>query len=297
MLLPRHVPLLRRSFFAMHLPRHVPLLPRPFVGMDLPQLPRPFVGVYLPRHALDLRLRPAPLWRFLLLGSIAHFLSICGLCWCASPPKKKKGTTDLTKLERGVIDAMKNLNFSVNKIHKAIKRSRNAISKYLKKATYVKKRGRKPCTTAAQDAAFEAAYLRLRKQAAAVWEVPVGKARAEARKAVGVDFQMSLRTARRRLKKNGRTARGLRAKIPLTSDDRAARETWAQAMLAKPPTYWQKNVVFIDCKCFKVHTSEKQKLFARSRRVRFVYRMRSEGLLAECTKPGGKHYSSRSRDL
>jgi len=72
------------------------------------------------------------------------------------------------------------------------------------------------------------------------------------------------------------------------------REAWCRAQVLRPLTFWEEDVVFIDCKCFRIMLTEKQRDFARMGKVTFVIRSKSEGLLPECVKPGPQHKPGNS---
>ncbi len=208
---------------------------------------------------------------------------------CAPPPRAV-GTKDLSALERGIIDALHNQGQGYRKIARGISRGPRTVQRYLKNKTYSKIRpdgsrssgkGRKKISTAAQDTLLNTTFVAQRKVNLGVKETTAGGAKAASA------FPGSLRTTRRRLLP--RKKHTPREKSTLTANDNTERHTWCVAQVTRPVTFWTEQVCFIDCKCFRIRLSQCQKAYERQRKVRFVIRTRSEGLLPECVKPGKGH--------
>jgi len=170
-------------------------------------------------------------------------------------------------------------------------RGKTTVLRFLKSKTYRRGqglqrssgKGKRPISTPIQDTHLVDTLKQQRK-------LNVGK-RPTTAKAVrnGSNFPGSLRTARRRIAKGGRKARNPRNKCTLTDGDVVDREAWCRVQVLRPITFWEEDVVFIDCKCFRIMLSEAQRDYARMGKVTFVIRTKSEGLLPECVKPGPQH--------
>ena len=208
---------------------------------------------------------------------------------CFGP--RQQGCKDLTVEERGLIRALKNMGYGYRKIALGLDRSATTIFRFLKNLTYQKPgrtsgKGRGRISTPAQDAHAIATFLALRKLNTKKRETTARLTRAAS------GFPGSLRTIRRRLlpRKKERP----REKPTVTSGDMESREAWCRAQVMRPIAFWTDDVIFIDCKAFYIALSQNQLDYQRQKKVRFVIRTKSEGLLPECVKPGAAHRVSSS---
>ena len=203
----------------------------------------------------------------------------------------------MSKVELGVVVALRRVTIKVKikggktkqvkigtrKIATALKRSRATIVRAIQKKTHAKPRGRPLKWSEADVERAKVELARLRKKFKGLREVTYTMVK------VASAFPASETVLRRCFARHGLSARPLREKLTLSKTDVDERHAWARCMMLRPVVYWQVQVIFTDCKCYRAHLSETQVAFQRARAVRFVIRTRAEGLLPECTRPGKGH--------
>ena len=148
------------------------------------------------------------------------------------------------------------------KISTATGRSVSCIGRFVRSETYQEehKKGRKRCSTEAQDTEFVQTYLHERQQAH-VEKRPREGLVEEAR--VKCEFPGSYHTGLRRTKSdklNDCYRRCHPRETPLdTANDQPNRLHWAEWYLDKDESYWEEDVIFVDCKRFSILLSAYQK--------------------------------------
>jgi len=220
---------------------------------------------------------------------------------------RQKGSKDLTAPERETIRGWRRHvhpqghehagepKYSIRWIATATNRSWATINRLVHGKTHTKPRsGRKP-VSANFKAALTETYLHLRHK-----HGTNKKRRRSTPIQLAMDavpgFKWSKTTARSILRESKLRARRSRVRPFQSKTDRKVRLAWGRKHRRLTREHFQKNVVFLDCKCFAVRTTVLQKMKGDARDVLFHYRTLTEGLLEECTrsskgssKPGGKY--------
>ena len=180
-------------------------------------------------------------------------LTVVSLSMGLSP--RKTGCTDLTEVERGVVTALEKVKLTVKgeevtlgpaKIASAIGRSRSAVKKLISKKNHVKKRGApkaKYTEADVQRAVNENAELRKRfhNKRQVTYKMVMHQS----------GWKFSESALRREFQKRKLAARPLRYKLQLSPNDEKEREEWALAQMVRPVEFWESQVCYVDCKCFK----------------------------------------------
>jgi len=141
-------------------------------------------------------------------------------------------------------------------------RSVTCVGRFVRGDTYQDehRKGRKRCSTEAQDDEFVQQWL-YEKHLAHAEKKPREGLLEEARLKCG--FPGSYHSALRRTKTDGANTcpkRHVPRETPLDMEnDQANRLHWAEWYAEKPESYWEEDVIFVDCKRFSILLSDYQK--------------------------------------
>jgi len=211
---------------------------------------------------------------------------------------RKEGSRDLTKEQRKNIDMLIKKVFPPNhrragkrmyslvEIATDVGASRNTVWRYATGQTHKASSGRgRPRIPEVAKKALQEDYLHQRHKAGTNKKrrrlVPISVPM----RRTGWSLQWGKSSARNALREIGLKCRRSRVKPFQTNEDRAKRLAWGKEYAKFSREHWQKNVVFVDCKCFAVKTTALKKLVTDAREIEWTYRLRSEGLLQECVRP------------